>query len=82
MPAMVMRYIVDEKEIDNLARLLLGVGGRGGMSRAAQMFGCHRDTLTRGLKRKNFGPKVGQRIIDGLKGKHPEIERMIAFKCG
>ena len=82
MPTLVLRWIVVEDHASDLASIFLKTGGRGGIGRTAQKLGVHRDTLLRGLKRRNFGPIVGQKIIDGLKSKHPDIDtKYMTFKC-
>ena len=83
MPTMVMKYILPEEHADEFAHILLKMGGRKGFGRTAQLLGTHRDTLMRGLRRRDFGPKVGQRLITALKEAHPDIEtRYLRFQCG
>jgi hypothetical protein len=81
MPALVMRYAIGGPDIEKLAQIFLEIGGRGGLERTAQMLGCHRETLSRGLRRGTFGTAVGRKIIDGVKQKYPEVESMMVFKC-
>jgi hypothetical protein len=82
MPAMVLRYEIPEGMVDELAHILVTVGGRGGIQRASQLLGCSKETLLRGLMRRSFGPRVGQRIIDGMKKTHPNLEgTFLVFKC-
>lgn len=82
MPKMVLKWKVADAHADELAGIFMKTGGRGGMARTAQLLGVHRDTLVRGIRNRQFGPKAGQKIIDGLKGEHPDIDtKFLTFKC-
>jgi hypothetical protein len=82
MPKLILRWNVVEDHKHELAHILLGIGGRGGMARTAQLLGVHRDTLVRGIRNGMYGPKCGQSIIDGLKPQYPDIDtKYLTFKC-
>jgi hypothetical protein len=82
MPKMILRWVVVEEHAAELASILCTLGGRGAMTRAAQLLGVHRDTLMRGIRMRRYGPRVGQKIIDGLRPKYPDIDtKFLQFKC-
>jgi len=82
MPKLVIRYVVPEGYVQELANRLVLVGGRGGMTRTGKLIGIHRDTLLRGLRRREFGQQVGVRLIQSLKPSTPHIENMLVLTFG